>query len=205
MAVNETGIYVALVDRLVRVMPADGSLRWDRTLPGEIASTAVARDRVFAGSTSNEIYAFDPIAGRSPGSSGSAVMSSASRRPTTWSSSSRSTTSCARSIAATAIRSGKRALTTRPGRHRRCSMASWRWRAPNRWRRSTARPVRRSGRSTRRTCFKDSRWSTRRPRRSPCPILAITRDGRAIDCGRSGCCSEKRPVEPLDRCPDRPC
>jgi outer membrane protein assembly factor BamB len=64
MAVNETGIYVAHVDRLARVRPADGSIRWDRQLPGEIASTSVARDRVFAGSTSNEIYALDLDRGR---------------------------------------------------------------------------------------------------------------------------------------------
>ena len=64
MAVNETGLYISLVDRMVRVAPADGSIRWDRTLPGEIASIAVARDRVFAGSTSNEIYALDPDRGR---------------------------------------------------------------------------------------------------------------------------------------------
>lgn len=64
MAVDDTGIYVGHVDRLVRVMPADGSIRWDRTLPGELASTSVARDRVLAGSTSNEIYAFDPDRGR---------------------------------------------------------------------------------------------------------------------------------------------
>ena len=30
MAVNATGIYVSLVDRLVRVAAADGSIRWDR-------------------------------------------------------------------------------------------------------------------------------------------------------------------------------
>jgi outer membrane protein assembly factor BamB len=64
MAVNDTGIYVAAVDRLYRVMPTDGSLRWDRQLPGEIASIAVARDRIFAGSTSNEVYAFEPDRGR---------------------------------------------------------------------------------------------------------------------------------------------
>jgi outer membrane protein assembly factor BamB len=64
MAVNETGIYVALVDRLVRVMPTDGAIRWDHELPGQLASIAVARDRVFAGSTSNDIFAFDPDRGR---------------------------------------------------------------------------------------------------------------------------------------------
>ena len=64
VAVNATAIYVSLVDRLVRIAPADGSILWDRPLPGEIASTAVARDRIFAGSTSNEIYALDPDRGR---------------------------------------------------------------------------------------------------------------------------------------------
>lgn len=64
MAVNATGIYVSLVDRVVRIMPADGSLRWDRMLPGQLTSTSVARDRVFVGSTSNEIFAFDPDRGR---------------------------------------------------------------------------------------------------------------------------------------------
>ena len=64
MAINEMGIYVAVVDRLFRVMPTDGSLRWDRQLPGEIATIAVARDRVFVGSTSNEAYAFEPDRGR---------------------------------------------------------------------------------------------------------------------------------------------
>ena len=51
MAVSATGIYVALVDRLVRVSVADGAVRWDRSLPGQLASTAVARDLVFVGST----------------------------------------------------------------------------------------------------------------------------------------------------------
>jgi outer membrane protein assembly factor BamB len=64
MAVNDSGIYVSLVDRLVRVMPTDGSLRWEHMLPGQLVSTAVARDRVFVGSTSNEVFAFDPDRGR---------------------------------------------------------------------------------------------------------------------------------------------
>jgi outer membrane protein assembly factor BamB len=64
MVINETGIYVALVDRVLRVMATDGSLQWDRQLPGEIASIAVARDRILAGSTSNEAYAFEPGRGR---------------------------------------------------------------------------------------------------------------------------------------------
>jgi outer membrane protein assembly factor BamB len=58
IAVDESGIYVGLVDRLVRLTLPDGLVRWDHTLPGQIASVTVARDRVFAGSTSNELFAF---------------------------------------------------------------------------------------------------------------------------------------------------
>ena len=63
MAVSATGVFVALVDRLVHVRVADGSVRWDRSLPGQLTSTSVARDRVFVGSTSNEIFAFDTDSG----------------------------------------------------------------------------------------------------------------------------------------------
>ena len=63
MAATPTGIYIALADRLVRVMPADGSIRWDRSLPGELASVAVVHDRVLVGSTSNEIFALDVDSG----------------------------------------------------------------------------------------------------------------------------------------------
>lgn len=64
MAMNDGDVYVALVDRLICLSLTDGAVRWDRTLPGELASIATAKDRVFAGSTSNEIYAFDPSRGR---------------------------------------------------------------------------------------------------------------------------------------------
>jgi outer membrane protein assembly factor BamB len=64
MAVDATGIYVGLVDRLIRVTPETGAIRWDVMLPGQLAITAVARDRIFAGSTTNEIYALDPDSGR---------------------------------------------------------------------------------------------------------------------------------------------
>jgi outer membrane protein assembly factor BamB len=57
MAVDATGISVALVDRLVRLRP-DGSVRWEHMLPGQLTSTASARDRVLAGSTSNQLFAF---------------------------------------------------------------------------------------------------------------------------------------------------
>jgi outer membrane protein assembly factor BamB len=63
MAATPAGIYISLADRLVRVTPADGTIRWDRSLPGELASTAVARDRVLVGSTSNEIFALDAESG----------------------------------------------------------------------------------------------------------------------------------------------
>jgi outer membrane protein assembly factor BamB len=63
MVVNDSGIYVALVDRLVRLSLTDGSVRWDRMLPGQLTSIAVARNRVFAGSTSNDMFAFDPDRG----------------------------------------------------------------------------------------------------------------------------------------------
>jgi outer membrane protein assembly factor BamB len=64
MVASETDVFVTLADRVMRVALADGAIRWDRTLPGEIASLTTARDRVFAGSTSNEIFALDPDRGR---------------------------------------------------------------------------------------------------------------------------------------------
>ena len=63
MAVDATGVYVALADRLVRVALTDGTVRWDREVPGQLLSAAVARDRVFVGSTSNHIFAFDSASG----------------------------------------------------------------------------------------------------------------------------------------------
>jgi outer membrane protein assembly factor BamB len=64
MALDETGIYVAMANRVVCLSAADGSTRWERTLSGEIASIAVARDRVFAGSRGNELIALEPERGR---------------------------------------------------------------------------------------------------------------------------------------------
>jgi outer membrane protein assembly factor BamB len=63
IAADATGVSVGLVDRLVRLRMTDGAVRWDRMLPGQVTSVTVARDRVFAGSTSNEIFAFDPDSG----------------------------------------------------------------------------------------------------------------------------------------------
>jgi outer membrane protein assembly factor BamB len=59
MAVNESGIYVAIGERLVRLMPDTGMVRWDRTLPGRLAGPSISRDRVLVGSTTNEVYALD--------------------------------------------------------------------------------------------------------------------------------------------------
>lgn len=64
MVIRDGGVYVAFVDRLVCLNLADGKVRWDLPLPGELSSVAIAKDRVFAGSTSNEIYAVDPDRGR---------------------------------------------------------------------------------------------------------------------------------------------
>jgi outer membrane protein assembly factor BamB len=63
IAADATGVSVGLVDRLVRLRMTDGAVRWDRMLPGQVTSVTLARDRVFAGSTSNEIFAFDPDRG----------------------------------------------------------------------------------------------------------------------------------------------
>ena len=63
MAVDATGIYIAIGARLVRVMLADGTVRWDHTLPGRLSNPALARDRVFVGSTANDFYAFESDTG----------------------------------------------------------------------------------------------------------------------------------------------
>jgi len=63
MAVDATGIYIAIGSRLVRVMLADGAVRWDHTLPGRLKNPALARDRVFVGSTTNDFYALKPDKG----------------------------------------------------------------------------------------------------------------------------------------------
>ena len=59
MVVDGGRIFIAIGSRLVRVDRLDGKIRWTRTLPGTLSAPTVARDRVFAGSTSNEIFALD--------------------------------------------------------------------------------------------------------------------------------------------------
>jgi len=59
MAIDAGRIFVAIGSRLVRVDQTDGKIRWERTLPGTLSAPTVARDRVLAGSTSNEIYALN--------------------------------------------------------------------------------------------------------------------------------------------------
>jgi outer membrane protein assembly factor BamB len=59
MAVDADRIFVAIGSRLVRLDRSNGKVRWERTLPGVLSAPAVARDRVFVGSTSNALYAVD--------------------------------------------------------------------------------------------------------------------------------------------------
>jgi outer membrane protein assembly factor BamB len=63
LAADATAVYLALGRRLVRITLADGKVHWDQELPGALRNPAVARDRVFVGSTTNDFYAFDPDKG----------------------------------------------------------------------------------------------------------------------------------------------
>ena len=58
-------VYFSLADsRLVALEETTGELLWQQQLTGTISAPAVARDRVFAGSTDNFLYAFDADSGR---------------------------------------------------------------------------------------------------------------------------------------------
>jgi outer membrane protein assembly factor BamB len=59
MAIDANRIFVATGSRIVRLDRADGRIRWSRTLPGTLSAPTVARDRVLAGSTSNDLFALD--------------------------------------------------------------------------------------------------------------------------------------------------
>ena len=59
MAIDADRIFVAIGSRLVRLDRPDGRIRWTRSLPGTLSAPAVARDRVFTGSTSNDLFALD--------------------------------------------------------------------------------------------------------------------------------------------------
>lgn len=58
-------LYFALADsRMVALALETGELLWEQKLTGTISEPAVARDRVFVGSTDNFFYAFDDDSGR---------------------------------------------------------------------------------------------------------------------------------------------
>jgi len=62
---GEGALYVALADsRLLALAAATGEPLWEQRLTGTISNPAVARDRVFVGSTDNFFYAFDADSGR---------------------------------------------------------------------------------------------------------------------------------------------
>jgi outer membrane protein assembly factor BamB len=62
---DDAAVYFALADsRLVALDTATGEPRWEQQLGGTISAPAVARDRVFVGSTDNFFYAFDADTGR---------------------------------------------------------------------------------------------------------------------------------------------
>ena len=65
-AVGGTGaLYLSLSDGRVVALTLDtGERLWERTLPGTLSPPAVARDRVFVGSTDNFFYALDAATGR---------------------------------------------------------------------------------------------------------------------------------------------
>ena len=58
-------LYLSLSDGRVTALSLDtGELLWERTLQGTLSPPAVARDRVFVGSTDNFFYAFNAGTGR---------------------------------------------------------------------------------------------------------------------------------------------
>jgi outer membrane protein assembly factor BamB len=62
---GEAALFFSLADsRLVALAEATGEPLWQQQLTGTISVPAVARDRVFAGSTDNFLYAFDADSGR---------------------------------------------------------------------------------------------------------------------------------------------
>ena len=62
---GDAALFFALADsRLVALASATGEPLWEQRLTGTISAPAVARDRVFVGSTDNFFYAFDADSGR---------------------------------------------------------------------------------------------------------------------------------------------
>ena len=62
---GDAALYFSLADgRLVALAAETGEQRWEQRLNGQISEPAVARDRVFVGSTDNFFYAFEADSGR---------------------------------------------------------------------------------------------------------------------------------------------
>jgi outer membrane protein assembly factor BamB len=65
LGADATTAYVTMGDaQVAAVSLADGKVRWRQTLDGTLSVPAVAKDRVFVGSTSNAFYALDAANGR---------------------------------------------------------------------------------------------------------------------------------------------
>ena len=62
---GDAALYFSLADgRLIALAAATGEPLWEQRVAGTISAPAVARDRVFVGSTDNFFYAFDDDSGR---------------------------------------------------------------------------------------------------------------------------------------------
>lgn len=55
--------YLAAGTRITAVRLTDGSVAWERTLEGTLSEPAIAKERVFVGSTSRSFWALDPDSG----------------------------------------------------------------------------------------------------------------------------------------------
>ena len=64
-ALDDVRTFVALDDgRMVALRLMDGRVEWDQKLEGKLNQPSVARDRVFVGTNTNLLYAFDNSSGR---------------------------------------------------------------------------------------------------------------------------------------------
>jgi outer membrane protein assembly factor BamB len=64
MVANATGVFLSSGSRLRRYAESDGGLEWERELSGVLSRPASVGDRVFVGSTDNNLYALDASTGR---------------------------------------------------------------------------------------------------------------------------------------------
>jgi outer membrane protein assembly factor BamB len=55
--------FVGMANRVIRVDPMDGTVRWTRALPATLSRPVLADDRVIVGSTANGFYALDADSG----------------------------------------------------------------------------------------------------------------------------------------------